>query len=274
MNRNLQITRAILLPLLLWPWTANGEDRKLAAKDESPAHLRLAMADPPDHPDLPNVLIIGDSISIGYTVAVRKLLDGKADVFRAKANCAYSGNGVSNVKKWVGSDRRWDVIHFNFGIWDTHYLHKGQLVRTSQLKDYKREDLTLRYTTEQYIENLKKILAVLQQTDAQLIWATTTPVTQWPEVQRVAHREKNQAARALMTNEAVTVNDLYELALPNLKTWQSGDGCHFTALGSTELARQIAASISAALEKTVDPTGEVSPCGSFDCKNQLLRSRD
>ena len=32
--------------------------------------------------DLPNVLILGDSISIGYTLQVRELLKGKANVFR------------------------------------------------------------------------------------------------------------------------------------------------------------------------------------------------
>jgi hypothetical protein len=31
-----------------------------------------------DDPNLPRVLLIGDSISIGYTLPVRKLLEGKA----------------------------------------------------------------------------------------------------------------------------------------------------------------------------------------------------
>ena len=40
------------------------------------------------------------------------------------ANCRYSSHGAANVKSWLGT-RRWDVTHFNWGIWDTHYLHDG-----------------------------------------------------------------------------------------------------------------------------------------------------
>lgn len=49
-----------------------------------PDHLKKALANPPENPSLPNVLLIGDSISIGYTVPVRKLLEGKANVFLGK----------------------------------------------------------------------------------------------------------------------------------------------------------------------------------------------
>lgn len=70
-----------------------------------------AFAMPKDDPGLPNVLPIGDSISIGYTVNVRKLLKGKADVFRIPSNGQASDRGLANIKKWLG-DRKWDVIHF------------------------------------------------------------------------------------------------------------------------------------------------------------------
>ena len=36
---------------------------------------------------LPRVLLIGDSISIGYTLPVRNLLYGKANVHRPPVNC-------------------------------------------------------------------------------------------------------------------------------------------------------------------------------------------
>ena len=35
-----------------------------------------------DNPALPRVLLIGDSISIGYTLPVRELLDGRANLHR------------------------------------------------------------------------------------------------------------------------------------------------------------------------------------------------
>ena len=39
-----------------------------------------------DDPTLPRILLIGDSISIGYTPATRKLLAGKANVHRIPEN--------------------------------------------------------------------------------------------------------------------------------------------------------------------------------------------
>ena len=50
-----------------------------------------------DNPDLPNVLLIGDSISIGYTAYVRWQLAGKADVYRIKGNAKTSSYGVEKL---------------------------------------------------------------------------------------------------------------------------------------------------------------------------------
>jgi|GEM_PF-4475903 len=75
---------------------------------------------------LPKVLIIGDSISIDYTVPVRENLNGIADVFRPAWNCQDSECGLAYIGKWLGKGK-WDVIHFNSGIWDTHLLDsRGQ----------------------------------------------------------------------------------------------------------------------------------------------------
>ncbi|QDV66172.1 SGNH/GDSL hydrolase family protein [Crateriforma conspicua] len=71
----------------------------------------------PDKVDasLPNVLLIGDSISIGYTTAVRSQLSGVANVYRPPTNCGPTTRGVEQIDQWLG-DRKWDVIHFNFGL--------------------------------------------------------------------------------------------------------------------------------------------------------------
>jgi hypothetical protein len=55
-----------------------------------------------DDPRLPRVLLIGDSISIGYTLPVRRLLEGKANVHRIPVNGAYSANGLAHIRNgWV-----------------------------------------------------------------------------------------------------------------------------------------------------------------------------
>ena len=196
--------------------------------------------------ELPKVLILGDSISIGYTVPVRNLLKGKAEVIRPKANCGPSERGVANIKKWLG-DGKWDVIHFNFGIWDTHFINKGKIVprgKVSSTPDAKR-----RNSTEQYIKNLKTIIEALKKTQAKLVFATTTPWISYGEDTLELIKTNNQAAVELMKAEGIAINDLNTLATANLKQWQKKDGCHYTLEGSKGLAKQVAEVIGKTLEE-------------------------
>ncbi|MCA9070886.1 MAG: hypothetical protein KDA84_18280, partial [Planctomycetaceae bacterium] len=65
---------------------------------------------------LPRVLLIGDSISIGYTKPVIELLKGKAEVQRVKGNAGHTGMGLEKLPKWLDEKHgQWDVIHFNWG---------------------------------------------------------------------------------------------------------------------------------------------------------------
>ena len=70
-----------------------------------------------DDPKLPRVLLVGDSISMGYTLPVRALLTGKANVHRPPTNCSSTASGLKNLDAWLGPGK-WDVIHFNFGLHD------------------------------------------------------------------------------------------------------------------------------------------------------------
>src|SRR4029078_8771267 len=65
-----------------------------------------------DVPGLPRVLIIGDSISMGYTGPVRALLKDKANVHRIPQNGGPTKNGVANIDKSL-SDGKWDEIQLN-----------------------------------------------------------------------------------------------------------------------------------------------------------------
>lgn len=76
-----------------------------------------ALREMADTPGLPRVLLVGDSISMGYTEPVRKLLEDKANVHRILENGGPTSHGVENIDKWLGSGH-WNVIHFNFGLHD------------------------------------------------------------------------------------------------------------------------------------------------------------
>lgn len=222
-----------MVAITLLQYSAFAEDKKAMPQKAAPANL-------------PNVLIIGDSISIGYTKAVSKLLKGKANVSRPHTNCGPSDKGLTGIERWVGTTK-WDVIHFNFGIWDTHWLYNGRLVIDHN--KYKAENLKRRNTTEKYVENLSKIIAVMKPTGAKLIWASTTPFVSYGEDTKLLVAKNNKAARALMDKRGVFVNDLHTLALQNLKKWQTKDGCHFNKQGYQHLAKQVASTISDAFSK-------------------------
>ena len=68
----------------------------------------------------PRVLIVGDSISIGYFPFVESYFSGKATVVHNKGNAQHTGNGLSKIHEWVG-DQKWDVIQINWGLWDLCY---------------------------------------------------------------------------------------------------------------------------------------------------------
>lgn len=235
------MTRCILLlTLFLYPAIAPGQD---APPQKSP--FEHPFTNPVDDPALPRVLIIGDSISIGYTTRVRNLLKGVANVHRPKANCAWSAFGLQNIDSWVG-DSDWDVIHFNFGLWDWY--------------GWKQEE---KATPETYAANLEGIVKkVRAKTDAELIFAVTTPPCVGPEkkvkfvVSEERAKEFNKAALAVMKKQGVKVNDLYNAIAGNREKYQLGiNDVHYNDAGRDVLAAQVASIIKQALPEA-EPASE------------------
>lgn len=195
---------------------------------------------------LPRVLIIGDSISIGYTKPVREYLNGKAEVHRPAENCMDSGHGVRTVSKWLGTDK-WDVIHFNFGIWDTHYLDRktGSLIRDESKVTL--DQVRIRTTARQYRSNLKKIIAILKSSGARLVFATTTPVMYRKGARFEDIATLNEIAVEVMKEEGIAVNDLYGPVLKNEDTWLGPDRVHMADKGNEQLAELVGKQVLAAI---------------------------
>jgi acyl-CoA thioesterase-1 len=197
-----------------------------------------------DNPKLPRVLLIGDSISIGYTLPVRELLAERANLHRIPANGSDTRAGLANIDKWLG-DGKWDVIHFNWGLHDIKHTDDGK--NPVPLDEYK--------------QNLQKLVDRLQQTGARLIWASTTPV---PDSDKAPLRHNsdvlayNKAALKIMEAEHIAMDDLYTFAKGQIDAIQLPDNVHFSLEGSKTLATRVAASIEAALtlgppSKAVEP---------------------
>ncbi|MSU24865.1 MAG: SGNH/GDSL hydrolase family protein [Opitutus sp.] len=207
------------------------------AAEKAPKAPNPALAAITDTPGLPRVLLLGDSISIGYMLPARARLDGKANVHRPAENCSDSGKGVKTIDKWLGSEK-WDVIHFNFGLHDLKFLdEKGTLVSPEKGQQVA--------SVAAYEKNLRDLVARLKQTGAKLIFATTTPVPAG-SAGRVEHDEVryNTAAVRVMKENGVAVDDLHAFVAARQDKIQLPKNVHFSKEGYEQLADTVVASIA------------------------------
>ena len=160
-----------------------------------------------DDPALPRVLIIGDSISIGYTAATRDLLAGKVNLHRVPGNAGNTAMGIAGLPKWLSSKKgTWDLIHFNWGLWDLCYRNP----KSKNQGNRDKENGTLTHTPEVYAANLEKIILELKKTGAILVFATTTPVPEGEAGRKVGDDEiYNEAALEVMKRHGIATTDLY-----------------------------------------------------------------
>ena len=198
----------------------------------------------PSGKDLPRVVLIGDSISVGYTPEVIHQLQDKAFVSRAKANCGDTNRGLAALDSWLGNTK-WDLIHFNWGLHDLCY-------RNPEVKKVGNRDKvngTQSVPLKQYRKNLETLVLRLKKTGAKLIWASTTMVPEG-EIGRFAGDELkyNKIAGEIMQKQGVLINDLRQLSSSfDRSLFRKRGDVHYTPQGSALLGQQVADHIGKAL---------------------------
>ena len=211
-----------------------------AAKPQRPARKPdPSLAAITDEPGLPRVLLIGDSISMGYTLPVRELLKGKANLHRIASNAGSTKDGIAKIDSWLGN-AKWDVIHFNWGLHDLKHWKDGKLDPAGPQVS----------TPEEYEKNLRELTKRMKATGAKLIWATTTPVPAGCDGRTAGDEAKyNEIASRVMKDLGIPTDDLRKVCMPKLAAWQRPQNVHFTTEGYAGLAAKVAAAIEAALKK-------------------------
>lgn len=222
----------LLLPLLLTASVLAAEaPKKAPAKAKAPAKPNPSLVKVEDVPGLPRVLIIGDSISMGYTLGVRKMLEGKANVHRIPTNGGPTTRGIESIKEWLGTSK-WDVIHFNWGLHDLKYINDKPQV---SLADYEK--------------NLTELVKTMQATGAKLIWCNTTHVPAGVSGRIEGDETKyNEAAARVMTAAGIPTDDLRAHALAKPEA-QLPANVHYSPEGSLYLAEKVSAVIAENLPK-------------------------
>jgi lysophospholipase L1-like esterase len=181
------------------------------------------------------VVLIGDSIRVGYQEVVAQELDTEAEVWGPKDG-GTSAYVLVHLDDWV-IQRKPEIVHLNCGLHD---------LRTDRVSKEKAVPLA------QYAENIDRIFARIQrETDATMIWASTTPVNEkWHTREKPFDSHEadvaayNRAAREVAERMAVPVNDLFEVVMrAGRDRLLSPDGIHFTKEGSVLLGKEVAAAI-------------------------------
>jgi len=183
---------------------------------------------------LPRVLLVGDSITMGYFSRVEKQLAGQAYCARLATSRSVGDPVLLAELKLVLDQYPFDVVHFNNG------LHGW------------------RFTEDEYRRRFPDLLSTLRKhaPRAKLVWATTTPVRTAGKLEQFEARTervrtRNRIAQEYVTRARIPVNDLFALVEAHPEFY-SADGVHFNGEGATAQAAQVARSIQQQL-------GEPSP---------------
>jgi hypothetical protein len=212
-----------------------------AVQNDNPTKTKAARAQDPSFAPiqevagLPRVLIIGDSISMGYTLPLRKYLEAKANILRIPENGGPTSRGIDKVTKWIG-DKKWDVIIFNFGLHDLRVMDDGK--HQVEIADYEK--------------NLKIIGQTLIKTGAKVIFVNTTPV---PKVKMKIVRLDtdvtiyNASANKIMRELKIPVIDLNAAVTPKIKNFQKPNDVHYLPEGYKFLGQVISVEIAKNLKK-------------------------
>ena len=212
------------------------------------AHPGQQQSDQP----LPKVLILGDSISLGYTPVVQGMLLHEAEIIRPVnsgggwINCEGTLRGVRMVDQWLAIDT-FDVIHFNFGLHDLKHVDPDTGRNSTDPSDPQQS------APEQYDEHLREIVSKLKRTGATLVFATTTPYPDKPggPLRRSDQPDRyNAIALKIMDENDIAINDLHDFVKPRMSALLLPNNVHFRPAGNIELAKQVAGAIRAALTDT------------------------
>ncbi len=179
------------------------------------------------------IVLIGDSIRMGYQEKVRGQLADWANVWAPAENGGTSENVLAHLDEWALA-RRADVIHINCGLHDI-------------VKQF--DQNTAAVPLSAYTQNVRAILTRLRSaTKATVVWALTTPVNQERH-----HRNKpfdrfatdvvayNTAAAEISGELGIAVNDLFTVInSAGRDDFLLQDGVHFKPEGYALLGKSVA----------------------------------
>lgn len=178
------------------------------------------------------VVLVGDSIRMGYQEVVARELADVAEVWGSSDNGGTSSNVLARLDAWL-ADRNPDVVHINCGLHDIKKPLNTDNIETP---------------LETYESNLRKVLQRLKDSGTKVIWATTTPVNgEWHHATKGFDRWEadveayNAVAVKVAGDLEIPINDLFAVVTDaGVNDVLTPDGVHFKPEGSELLGKVVA----------------------------------
>lgn len=172
------------------------------------------------------VLLLGDSLRMGYEPIVRRMLEGKAEVSGPEENGRWAGYTLNSLRFWIPDLPTPDVVHWNNGLWDLG-------------DDY---DLGRPFSLpEEYESALERTVIVIHKLfpNAKIIMATTMPTAN-PDTTGIENY--NEIMKKVAAKYDIPVDDLFPITKghPELV---GPDRIHLTDEGYEITAKQVVAEI-------------------------------
>lgn len=190
------------------------------------------------------VLLIGDSIRMGYDKYVKNHLEEYCDVYYPSDNCRFAQYILRHLQDWksglnICDDL--DLIHWNVGLWDTLELFEDGCLTPPDFYEY-------------FFEKICRQIRILFP-KAKVIFATSTPILEHkflnPKVafrSNVKVKEYNEIATRICKKHGFAINDLYSL-VENVPEEYYSDLAHlYTPEGTRILTNAVVKSICDELE--------------------------
>jgi len=184
------------------------------------------------------VLLIGDSIRIGYQNQVKELLKEECDVIFDQDNSRFVQYGYWHINQMFRHFGPFDIVHFNHGYWDMN------------IESPMKEALN---PIDEYVHGLDRMINYIRNQHAIPIFASTCPIftsgisqDNTGIVAEINYQNSwvvayNEAAEEYMNHHHVAINDMYHPFLKGPFYYKCPDMLHLSEDGN-KLAAQLVAS--------------------------------
>lgn len=188
-----------------------------------------------------NVLLIGDSIRLGYDKSVRKTMEYEVNVYFPEDNCRFANYVLRYLHEYKGllGEETVDVIHWNAGLWDCLHLFEEEANTPLDIYAYYIDRICVR---------MKKLFP-----EAKVIFATSTSVqTELMDKDHKRYNEEieiyNKIAVDVVSKYGFMINDLYQVSIGLPEEAHSDPVHYYTSMGTKAFTEQVVSCLASALD--------------------------